>query len=406
MLVINLLYSCAPYEWDGFENKEQVINAVKENINILNQLTKELYDKYGDSNKLSVSIENKFFKTFKESFEYKTKLSMYIFKNLRIDYIIINTNKKTLGYDVKYVVKNKFGTYIGFYFALDDNKNYEVWSINDIAEFKEDGVYLEFDDRTALFDSRHGWYTEKICDNWYFFEQDFDNLNFIKYIYDDINNMNPASKFYEKNWASFVRYNPYKQKKDIWSEYEKNGFNNKEEVIEAFKENANGLNRLTKEIREKFGNGCIIQNNSLETKENSIEYKTELSDELFLKLKIDYISVDSDNRIRYVVKNKFGYGDGFYYSLNDDKNYYIYNENILKLAKEDGYYLEFGDKTVLLGERYAWYTERISDKWYYYQENSNDYNIIKYIYDDIHNMNPPSKYFEKYKEKFDRYSSN
>ena len=401
MLVINLLYSCAPYEWDGLNNKNEIIQLVKENIEELNILTKEIYSEFNNNKRFFVYIDNKIFRD-KSDYEYKTELSKRVFKKLRIDYVRIGYDEK----NVKYVVKNKFGDVCGFYYSFDNEKNYYSFDKNTMDQIKEDGRYLEFDDRTALFDSRHGWYTEKICDNWYFFEQDWDNLNFIKYIYDDINNMNPASKFYEKNWASFVRYNPYKQKKDIWSEYEKDGFNNKEEVIEAFKENVNGLNRLTKEIREKFGNGCIIQNNSLETKENSIEYKTELSDELFSKLKIDYISVDSDDRIRYVVKNKLGYVDGFYYSLNDDKNYYIYNENILKLAKEDGYYLEFGNKTVLLGGRYAWYTERISDKWYYYQENSNDYNIIKYIYDDIHNMNPPSKYYERYKEKFDRYSPN
>ena len=73
----------------------------------------------------------------------------------------------------------------------------------------KDGTYLEFDNKTALMSQRYGWYTEQICDNWYFYEEDWDYLNFMKYIYDDINTMNPPSKYYQEHIKWFEKYNPH-----------------------------------------------------------------------------------------------------------------------------------------------------------------------------------------------------
>ena len=82
---INILYSCLNeiLVFDGFENKEQVINAVKENIEDLNKLTMEIYNKFKDSDRSYVYIENKLFKD-SICHEYKTALSNKLFSKLKI----------------------------------------------------------------------------------------------------------------------------------------------------------------------------------------------------------------------------------------------------------------------------------------------------------------------------------
>ena len=131
-----------------------------------------------------------------------------MFNKLKIEEVIIYYSDKYISYNINFTIKHKFGTYCGFYYSFENNKNYHTYNGSTMKEEKEDGSYLEFDDKTVLFGSRYGWYTEKICDNWYFYEEDWDNLNFMKYIYDDINNMNPPSKYYQEHKEWFEKYNP------------------------------------------------------------------------------------------------------------------------------------------------------------------------------------------------------
>ena len=53
------------FKLDGFNNKDEVINAIKENIDELNVLTKEMYNEFNDNGKSFVVIENKIFKISK-----------------------------------------------------------------------------------------------------------------------------------------------------------------------------------------------------------------------------------------------------------------------------------------------------------------------------------------------------
>lgn len=201
-------YGFFGYEWDGFKNKEQVINAVKDNFNDLILLTNEMYDKYNDTDKhlYTCYIDNKMFK-FNNGYSYKTTLSNKIFKKLRIDYVAINYDSNCRKHSVKYVVKNKFGDECGFYYSFDDDKNYETIIKEHLQKTMS---YIELATKTAfLSQMKSGWYTEKICDNWYFFENDFDNLNFIKYIYDDIINVATMSEYHQKHKQSLKKYNPH-----------------------------------------------------------------------------------------------------------------------------------------------------------------------------------------------------
>lgn len=210
MLIINIICSCAPYEWDGFINKQQIINAVKENISDLNILTNEIYNMYINKEFYSCYIDNRLFKSNKD-YSYKTPLANKIFNIMRIDYIGIYYNSNYKKHSVEYIVRNKFGTVCGYYYSFNNDKNYYYFDNDNFEQLKELGQYVELNNITIYFNSRHGWYTEKICDNWYYFEQDFEYLNFIKYVYDDIVNMNPPNKFYQENKQFFEKYNPHNE---------------------------------------------------------------------------------------------------------------------------------------------------------------------------------------------------
>ena len=77
LVAINTLYGCIidMFDLEGFENKEQIISAVKENIDDLNKLTRAIYDKYYDTKDLSLTIDNKFFTINDNNFQYKTLLN-------------------------------------------------------------------------------------------------------------------------------------------------------------------------------------------------------------------------------------------------------------------------------------------------------------------------------------------
>ena len=207
LALVSVLHSCARevFEIDGFKNKKEIITLIEENIDDLNELTLEMYIKFQDRNR-DVVIENSFFKTFNHHNEYKTKLSNIIFDKMRIKYIYIDYNKKR----VDYSIRCKFGTYIGFYYSFDDNKNYYNYSDRVIENAKENHSYIEYDNITVSWDFiKHGWYTEKICANWYFYEEDWDYLNFIKYIYDDVVNDSNMKECYQEHKRFFEKYNPH-----------------------------------------------------------------------------------------------------------------------------------------------------------------------------------------------------
>ena len=206
VIAINAMYGCVIefFDLDGFESKEEVIIAIEENINDLNKLTQEMYYKFQNDSRRA-TIENSFLRTSNKSFIYKTILSNKVFKNMKIRYVYINYDEKK----IKFSVKCKFGTYCGFYYSFDNNKNYEKIT----ESIKQDKLtsYFELGNKTALlWQMKSGWYTEKIDDNWYYYEDDWDYLNFIKYIYNDIINISTLSEYHQKYKNSFEKYNPHK----------------------------------------------------------------------------------------------------------------------------------------------------------------------------------------------------
>lgn len=210
LIVCGILSSCVVeiFEIDGFETKEQLIETIKDNIIDLNKLTEDLYIKHKGYNKRFIVIKNKLFKD-NQSYSYTTELSKNIFNRLRINYVAIYYDENRIEYNVR----NKFGYDIGFYYSFDNDKNYETIIKENLQKTMS---YIELDTKTAfLSQMKSGWYTEKICDNWYFFEKDFDNLYFIKYIYDDIANFATMSEYHQVYRNSFEKYNPHKSSQNI-----------------------------------------------------------------------------------------------------------------------------------------------------------------------------------------------
>ena len=206
-IVINVMYGFVIelFVLDGFKSKEEVIITVKENIDDLNKFTQEIYYNFYKKKDFFITIENKFIKKWNNSNEYKTKLSNRIFKICKLNYIAIDYNENK----IKFSVKCRFGTYCGFYYSFNNNKNYE--KINESIKKDRYTSYFELGKETALiWQMKSGWYTEKIYNNWYYYEDDWDYLNFIKYIYDDIVNISTFSEYHQKHKNSFEKYNPHK----------------------------------------------------------------------------------------------------------------------------------------------------------------------------------------------------
>ena len=103
VIAINAMCGCVIelFDLDGFENKSQVINVIKDNIDDLNRLTQEIYYKFYKKDCSFVTVENKFIKKWHNSNEYRTKLSNSIFKVCKLNYISIDYN----GNRIKFIVK-------------------------------------------------------------------------------------------------------------------------------------------------------------------------------------------------------------------------------------------------------------------------------------------------------------
>lgn len=194
VIAIYAMYGCVIelFDLDGFENKSQVINVIKDNIDDLNRLTQEIYYKFYKNDCSFVIVENKFIKKWHSSFNYKTNESNKIFKDCKLNYIVINYDEKR----IKFSVKCKFGTDCGFYYSFTDNSYYNK------TKNRSDVMYAQYDNWNIELVYRSGWYTEKIFNNWYFYENDFDNLYFLNYLKEDIIHMD----IYDEVCKRFKKY--------------------------------------------------------------------------------------------------------------------------------------------------------------------------------------------------------
>lgn len=195
---------------DQYTKKQDVVKYVKDNIDDLNLLIKELKQEF--KNEEYVTIENKLFKIWNNSKTYYSKTSMEVFERLKIDYIsILNYSDATKDsirtkfgddiymnykdYRIMLKIKNPSGCNFGVYYTLEDDKYY-LHSKKD-----ESDLYISSDNYMAYIkkDSlRSGWYTEMICDNWYYYEEGYDDLHFLNYIKEDIKQLDIYPRIYDR----------------------------------------------------------------------------------------------------------------------------------------------------------------------------------------------------------------
>lgn len=216
LFFVNVLYSCMPYKSERFNNKNQIIDAVKENIDDLNALVKELDQKFKDVENLT--IENKLFKIWNNSKTYYSKTSIEIFKKLKINYISVanydDDTKDSIKYKfgddiymnykdcrISFNIKNSFGYNCGIYYSLDNDSNYLYSKQSNSDLYISTNIYTA---HISIDSLRSGWYTEKICDNWYYYEEDYDNLYFINYIKEDLKQLDIYPKIYNRFKEYFV----------------------------------------------------------------------------------------------------------------------------------------------------------------------------------------------------------
>lgn len=162
----------------SFKTKEEVIYAVKDEVEILNEFINEVIKMPIAT--FSIIEKPKTKKVFKNSISLDISNIDQIFEKFKIKYISIYKKDKILKFEVKF---NTFSNYCGFYYSYDNN------AIYDNQDWKDEYPLIHKNNWTLLFESRYGWYTEKICDNWFYYENYEGPRKVIGYIEDDLKDM-------------------------------------------------------------------------------------------------------------------------------------------------------------------------------------------------------------------------
>ena len=161
----------------SYKNKNEIINVVKNNLTELNSFVAMLTDVY--SNMEPIIIKQDTILKFNSETKHNNTLYKNVFNKFNISAIRINNSmmRNDKNRIVFETYKKYSATYCGFYYSQNDNQYYSIDNNNSIAN----GNWT-----IHFFQEKSGWYTEKICDNWYYYEEDWDQFNFINYIKDDL----------------------------------------------------------------------------------------------------------------------------------------------------------------------------------------------------------------------------
>lgn len=160
---------------DSFESKEEVVIAVKSNANDINGIINKIMDATKDNDFTIIENDNK---KFKNSIVLKNNEIDNIFKELKLNDISIRKNDDVqINFNVRF---NSYSNICGFYYSKNDNPMYDGKKRN--IEFP----YIQYNNWTLLLGRRYGWYTEKIIDNWYYYESYEGPRTVVKYIEDDL----------------------------------------------------------------------------------------------------------------------------------------------------------------------------------------------------------------------------
>ena len=179
--------------------------------------------------------------------------------------------------------------------------------------------------------------------------------------------------------------------------HDKNSFQTKEDVIVAVQENIKDINLLIDRIRNIANKkSFVIIENVKKTYNNSIIVKEKDINDIFKKLKLTDISVrnNDDKEICFNVKyNSYSNVCGFYYSQNDNPMYDGRNRSVEYPC------IQYSNWTLMFGQRYGWYTEKIFDNWYYFEQYDGARSVIKYIEDDLKKIG----YYDRVVKEIEKY---
>ena len=182
LISINVL-SCSNIE-KKYKNKNELVLDINNNIYVLNNLISTLKNNFSNE---YVKIENQK-KLINDSIEYHDAFIDDLYKKMHLQLISVDFDNNIIIFIPKASI-NYEERYPKFYYSLDGKSHFEyIYK----KLFKEDDINICFDKwqiNLSVYKNqydRHGWYIEKLDNNWYYAEEDFGYLRAIDYIKDDL----------------------------------------------------------------------------------------------------------------------------------------------------------------------------------------------------------------------------
>lgn len=175
---------------NGWHNKNEVVASVKDNIDELNILVNNLYRDYGNQYN-EIIIENGKSKNFNNSLVLQNNESVNkLFDELRVRYIHCDFEKKRISFPIIFNSGDHTEFYYdttehGSYYYDDNTSDITISLYNWRAHINNDIPYF-------------GWYTEKICDDWFYAESYADGFNAMIYIKKDLEEAGKYEEIIEK----------------------------------------------------------------------------------------------------------------------------------------------------------------------------------------------------------------
>ena len=172
--------SCLKFQ----RSKEDIIYLVKNNIEELTQLINEI-----DANNINrdFSIEKNRDIVYGQDNEikYNRTLKNYIFDKFNLIYIYFDSEHELISFNISGIWTDNYKL---FYYSENDSDLYN-WDKTEKNAANSGYVDVKGDNwRVCLF-ARHGIYTEKIIDNWYYCEDCYGLFTPINYIDDGLKAM-------------------------------------------------------------------------------------------------------------------------------------------------------------------------------------------------------------------------
>lgn len=182
LISVNVL-SCSNIE-KKYINKNELVLDINNNIDVLNNLISTLKNNFSNE---YVKIENQK-KLINDSIEYHDAFIDDLYKRMHLKLISVDFDNNIVIFIPKASITYE-ERYPKFYYSLDGKSHFEyIYK----KLFKEDDINISSEKwiiNLSVYKNqynRHGWYIEKLNNNWYYTEQDYGYLRAIDYIKEDL----------------------------------------------------------------------------------------------------------------------------------------------------------------------------------------------------------------------------